>query len=151
MRSMWALAALAAAALSLACGHDFDPPDRGARVRAAERAYTPMVFDSVVWPNDSVRAFEGNAVYVEKCRRCHGTLGSGDTEYARARGLEVPSLTEADWPLASLDTLRRVIFVGHEEGMPIYGASGITPREMDASAAYILDTLRPEVLGRDAG
>lgn len=125
-------------------GHEFEPPDRSERIREAEAAYSPSLFDSVTWASDSVRAFDGNTVYAEKCGRCHGPLGRGNTDYARERGLHIPSLVEHEWDLANLDTLRHVIFVGHEEGMPIYGAGGITPREIDGAAYYILNVLRPD-------
>ncbi len=133
------------------CGHDFEPPDRGQRVREAEAAFTPALFDSVAWASDSVRAVEGNLVYAEKCRRCHGPLGRGQTDYARERRLEVPSLVAADWPLARADTLRHVVFVGHEDGMPIYGEGGISPREIDAVAHYILEVMRPDAVGGGGG
>jgi hypothetical protein len=75
-------------------------------------------------------------------------MGGGDTEYARSRDLQPLSLVEPDWPLASsLDSLRHEIFAGHEGGMPGFGVAGITPREIDASAFFILNTLRPDVLG----
>jgi mono/diheme cytochrome c family protein len=139
--------ALLSLLLMVGCGgHDFEPPDRGERVREAEAAFSPAVFDSVSWASDSLRAFSGNTVYAEKCGRCHGPLGRGNTDYARGRGLEVPSLVEPESALTSVDTLRHVIFVGHEEGMPIFGAGGITPREIDGVAYYILNVLRPDAV-----
>jgi mono/diheme cytochrome c family protein len=143
--------AISLLSLSACEGHHFDPPDRSERVRDAEAAYTPAVFDSVVWASDSVRAFAGNAVYAERCGRCHGPLGLGDTDYARQRGLEIPSLVEPEWALAALDTLRHIIFVGHEDGMPVYGAGGITPREIDGAAYYIINVLRPDATGAIGG
>jgi len=139
---------LATAALVLgACGHEFHPPDSSERIREADEIYNLEMFDSLRWDSDSARSFKGNAVYAANCRRCHGTMGDGDTEYARGRALEVPSLVAPDWPLAaSLDSLRHEIFAGHEGGMPGFGVAGITPREIDASAFFILFTLRPEVL-----
>ena len=135
-----------ATVLLMGCGgHEFDPPDRSARVDAAAATYDAATFDSVSWQNDSVRALQGNTVYAEMCRRCHGTLGMGDTDYARERGLEIPSLVEPQWALADLDSLRKVIYVGHEEGMPIFGAEGISPREIDGAAYYVLEVLRPDV------
>jgi len=135
--------------LFTACGHEFEPPDRGERVERAEGAYAPMLFDSVRWSADDVRLTEGNAVFAERCRRCHGTLGRGGTDYALERDLQVPSLVDPGWPLAELDSLRHKIYVGHESGMPIFGDGLLTPREIDAAAAYILLTLRPDVLGPD--
>jgi mono/diheme cytochrome c family protein len=130
-----------------ACGHHFDPPDRGERVRQAELAYSPTLFDSVTWADGKDRDVLGNEIYAEKCRKCHGPLGMGDTDYGRERGLTIPSLVEPQWPFASMDSLHKTIYVGHEEGMPVYGDGGITPREIDAVASYILNVLRPEVLG----
>lgn len=72
------------------------------------------------------------------------------TEYARARGLEVPSLVEPGWSLDDLSALRRQIYVGHESGMPVFGQGGLTFRQMDAVAGYILDVLRTEILGGGA-
>lgn len=137
--------ALALSALA-GCGHDFEPPDRGERVREAAAVYAPGLFDSLTWASDSVRALEGNGVYAQKCRRCHGPLGRGQTTYAAERHLDVPSLVEADWPLATMDSLHKHVFIGHEEGMAGFGIAGITPREIDSSAYYILNVLRPEVL-----
>ena len=66
----------------------------------------------------------------------------------RERGLVIPSLVEPEWLYAaSLDSLRHVIFVGHEGGMPIFGVGGISLREIDGSAYYVVKTLRPDVLG----
>lgn len=140
---LFAVMAMAATA----CGHDFEPPDRDARVREAAAAYSPGLFDTVDWSSDSVRATEGNQVYAEECRRCHGALGQGGTPYAAERDLDVPSLVEPDWPLAAMDSLHRHVFIGHAEGMPGFGVAGITPRDIDSSAYYILYVLRPEVLG----
>ena len=134
-----------------ACGHEFHPPDQSERIAEAEEAYAPALFDSISWASDSIRAFEGNVVYAEMCTRCHGPLGRGATAYSRERGLEIPSLVEADWPLANLDTLRHAIFVGHEGGMPIYGSNGITLREIDGSAYYILNLLRPDAMAEEGG
>lgn len=137
----------ALALVAVACGHDFEPPDRGERVREAEREYSATLFDSVAWTSQEARVQEGNTIYAEDCRRCHGQLGRGETDYARSRGLDVPSLVEPDWPLDDLSALRHEIYVGHETGMPVFGQGGLTLRQMDAVAAYILDVLRPEILG----
>ena len=140
-------AVIVAFALLIGCSHDFEPPDRAERIREASERYTVMLFDSVSWPSDRLRLADGNAVFAEKCRRCHGPLGHCGTDYARERGLDVPSLVEPTWTLASLDSLRRTVYVGHEEGMPTFGVAGISPREIDASAFYVLYQLRPDVLG----
>ena len=135
--------------LTSACEkHEFEPPDREEQVSAASARYSQAGFDTLTWASDSVRTEEGNGVYAASCRRCHGTVGRGDTDLARERGLEVPSLVEPEWaPASSLDVVRRRIFVGHEEGMPTFGIARMSPRDIDAVAFYILYSLRPEILG----
>ena len=133
------------------CGHDFEPPDAGERTREAAAAYSPTLFDTITWESDSVRVLQGNEVYAARCRRCHGSLGEGDGRYASDRGIAVPSLVEAEWSRASMDSVRLRIFAGHESGMPTFGIAGITPREIDSSAFYVLSTLRPEVLEGPGG
>lgn len=139
---------LAAAAAVSACGHhEFEPPDREAKVRAAAAEYSPALFDTVSWASDDARDQLGNEVYVEHCRTCHGPLGKGGTDYAVEQKLPVPSLVEPEWRLASPDSLHRTIFVGHAEGMPIFGDHDLGPRQIDAVTGYILNVLRPDVLG----
>ena len=143
---------LLALALSLGlggCEQEFEPPDRALRVARADSLFLTQAFDTVEWADEEDRLTEGNVVYAEECRRCHGTLGRGDTDYARERNLDVPSLVERDWPMAHRDSLRRRIFIGHESGMPIFGEADLTLRQIDAAAGYILQTMRPEVLGED--
>jgi mono/diheme cytochrome c family protein len=133
-----------------ACGHHFEPPDRSDRVAEAEGLYSAAIFDSLTWSSDDDRALAGNGVYVDKCRKCHGPLGIGDTEYAQGRGLEVPSLVELDWDFSGgLEAVRRYIFVGHENGMPTWGVAGLSPREIDSTAFYVIAQLRPEILQQD--
>lgn len=132
--------------------HEFEPPDREDQVVEASRRFTPALFDTVTWEADSIRAQDGNAVYAATCRRCHGTLGRGDTELAQERELDVPSLVEPDWPYAaSIDSVRARIFSGHAEGMPTFGVARLSPREIDGVAWYILHQLRPDVLGSGGG
>lgn len=131
----------------VACEHEFEPPDPSVRVERAAAAYTPAIFDTVRWESQDARITQGNVAYAEQCRRCHGTLGRGETDYARARALDVPSLVEPEWAFESLDSLRRRIYTGHESGMPVFGDGTLDPRAIDAAAAYILLGLRPEILG----
>jgi hypothetical protein len=134
----------------VACGHPFEPPDRADRVADAEARYSAEMFDTLTWSSDDDRALAGNSVYVDKCRKCHGTLGAGDTEYAQDRGLDVPSLVQLDWGFpGGLESVRRHIFVGHENGMPTLGVAGLTPREIDGAAYYVIAQLRPEILQQD--
>ena len=136
-------------AVGTACDHEFHPPDRSAIVAEAEAEYSDSLFDEVVWTSQEARVQEGNAIYAEDCRTCHGPLGRGGTDYALQRQLDVPSLVEPDWALDDLDALRHQIYVGHETGMPVFGEGGLSLFQMDAVAGYILDVLRPEVLGED--
>jgi mono/diheme cytochrome c family protein len=142
---------VAAALLALAaCGEkEFDPPERADQVGEAEELYRETLFDTITWADTLQRARIGNEVFASRCRNCHGTLGAGDTEYARARELTVPSLVAPEWRYAaSMDSVRHRIFVGHAAGMPTWGVAGISPREIDGAAYYLLERLRPEVLGR---
>jgi len=149
MRPMYLLITLGLAGSGLACSdHEFHPPDREEQVAAADSLFSPAMFDTIRWESDSARVFVGNETYAAECRRCHGFLGRADTDYAEAQGLEVPSLVEEDWRFAGdIDGLRRIIFTGHPRGMPTWGVAGISPREIDAVAFYILVQLRPDALG----
>lgn len=132
-----------------ACGGDyeFEPPDREAQVAEADSSFSQAVFDTVAWASEDTQAMEGNVVFSSKCRQCHGPLGQGNTEYASERSLAVPSLVAPEWEYADdLEGLRRRVFIGHPSGMPTWGVAGITPREIDAVAFYILERLRPDVL-----
>jgi mono/diheme cytochrome c family protein len=126
----------------------FEPPDRAERVDEASAAFTMALFDSIAWPSDSIRALDGNVVYSTYCRNCHGSLGRGGTDYALERDLDVPSLVAPDWRYAEeRDSVLHRIYAGHVEGMPTWGVAGISPREMDAVTHYLMDVLRPEVVG----
>jgi mono/diheme cytochrome c family protein len=144
------LVLLATAALSACAKHEFEPPDQEARLADAEARFTEVVWDTITWESAGQRELEGNGVFAAKCRNCHGPLGRGGTEYAESRGLEVPSLVEPGWSMAGQpDSVRHRVFVGHVTGMPTWGVAGITPREIDAVSYYLLQELRPEVLGGD--
>lgn len=149
MRRLVVASACALAVGAGACHQEFEPPDRAVRVARADSLFATAAFDTVLWVDQGTRTTEGNLVYAEACRRCHGTLGRGATDYARERNLDVPSLVERDWPYAQVDSLRHKIYIGHESGMPIFGDGALSLRQIDATAAYILLTLRPEVLEED--
>lgn len=144
---------LTLAFLGSGCGdHEFHPPDQEERIASAEVRYRPETFDTISWESREERLLAGNIVYSTSCRRCHGMLGYGETDYAQERELEVPSLVEPEWPLLdSIGALRRVIFTGHQGGMPTFYLRGLPPRDIDAVAGYILYQLRPEVLGGETG
>lgn len=141
-------ALLVAALLPAACEKpEYERPPRDEQVAQADSILTMEAFDTLTWAGDAERAQAGNNVYAAKCRSCHGPMGRADTDYARERNLDVPSLVREDWPYQNILAVRRVIFIGHEDGMPTFGVAGITPREIDAVAFYLLEVLRPEVLG----
>ncbi len=143
-----ALLALALAAAVGACGkHEFHPPDEEAEEARADSAYDPALFDTLTWTSTADRIQQGNLVFADECRRCHGPLGHGGTDYARANDLHVPSLVTRDWHLAGkLDSVRYAIFVGHGKGMPNWGVRRLGPRQIDAAAFYILHQLRTDVI-----
>lgn len=126
-------------------GHEFHPPDEQAKVAQADSLYSPALFDTIQWATDSARVEEGNEVFAAKCDRCHGPLGEGGTEYARQQKLEVPSLVRDDWPYGEdHDAVRHRIFTGHPKGMPIWGMSDLTLRDIDAVTSYVIEVLRAE-------
>lgn len=132
--------------------HEFHPPSEEEREAQADSLYSSAVFDTVDWDSDSDRTRTGNLVYADECRRCHGPLGRGNTDYAQENELDVPSLVAADWHLAGrIDTVRHLVFIGHGPGMPNWGVGRLTPRQIDAAAYYILEQLRPEVLSDTTG
>lgn len=139
--------------LVLACEkHEFEPPSTEERVARAEAQFSQELFDTVLWESPDERTLAGNAVFASKCRKCHGTMGTGGTDYALERDLEVPSLVEEEWELdGDIEGARHRMFVGHAAGMPTWGVAGISLREIDAVAHYVLDILRPEVLGTPEG
>lgn len=149
MRGTLAAPILLAATLILAgCEeHEFHPPDRAEHVARADSAYDTAGFDSIAWSSDADRIAAGNLVYADDCRRCHGPLGKGDTEYAASREMDVPSLVEPDWEYGDdIDAVRRRIFTGHPDGMPTWGVGRLSARQVDAVAYYLVAQLRTEVL-----
>lgn len=134
------------AAVAACDSHGYEPPDRAQRVAEADSIYSTEAFDTISWASDSVRIQAGNLVYADECRRCHGPLGRGDGEHARSEDLDVPSLVDEEWEYGDdLEPVRRRIFTGHPEGMPTWGIAGLTPRQIDAAAFYIVRQLREEV------
>lgn len=144
-RAALALALALAAPLAACDQHEFQPPSRAEQVVQADSMLTPELFDTIAWSSDSMRTYTGNNTFAAHCRSCHGYMGEGDTEYARANDVKPPSLVRADWPYHDVEAVRARIFTGHPSGMPTWGVAGITPREIDAVAHYIVHVLRPEV------
>ena len=135
---------LLAIALAGCQDHEFEPPDTEERVMRAATRYRHADFDTIAWPDSAERMLIGNQVFAAHCRKCHGPLGQGDTEYAAVQGIEVPALVRADWPYDSIGAVRERVFAGHAEGMPSWGLGRLTLREIDAAAAYVQLGLRAE-------
>ncbi|MDT8368081.1 MAG: c-type cytochrome [Longimicrobiales bacterium] len=144
------LAILAVGVLALpACAeHAFSPPDRQAQVDQAVATFSVERYDTITWSSDEARALEGSVVWSARCRTCHGSLGQGTTEYAERQGLSVPSLVEPGWRYDNLrDSVLLRVHAGHAAGMPTWSVAGISSREIDAVTWYLLEVLRPEVIG----
>jgi mono/diheme cytochrome c family protein len=60
----------------------YDPPDPAERIELADSLYSPALFDTIDWASEQERAYAGNLVYADYCRRCHGTVGEGGTVMA---------------------------------------------------------------------
>jgi mono/diheme cytochrome c family protein len=128
----------------------YDPPDPQLRIELADSLYSPALFDTIAWPSHQERIDAGNLVYADYCRRCHGPVGEGGPAEVGGRQLQVPSLVQAEWRLHDdIQAVRERTFTGHTGGMPSWGISRLTPREIDAVAFYILEQLRPELLSPD--
>lgn len=126
-------------------GHEFHPPDKQERVAHADSVYETLSFDTIKWSSDSLRLATGNDVYAANCDKCHGPLGLGNAEYARANNIQAPSLVDPNWHFGEdAGQVRRRIFTGHPAGMPTWGVAGLTPREIDAVTSYLMERLRPE-------
>lgn len=142
--------ALAVTAATACSDHEFHPPSDEERAIEAESHYSTALFDSIDWASPSERIRAGNLVFADECRRCHGPLGRGEAAYADEHDLDVPSLVEPDWTyMGQFDSVRHQIFVGHGFEMPSWGVGRLSPRQIDAAAAYLLLQLRPEVIETD--
>lgn len=142
--------ALAAVLLGVGCGGeqaaDASPATRTAAtdVARADSLYHPAVFDTVRWNRWVDRSDRGRVVYYYSCAKCHGPEGEGGGSRARGRELDVPSIVDPGWRYdGRIDSIRRVVFVGHRSEMPSWGVTTLTLRDMDAVAHYV-DELLPE-------
>jgi mono/diheme cytochrome c family protein len=121
-----------------------------ARKRAtarAEASFDSAAYDTIGWESSYARGERGSVVYEASCATCHGADGTGAGPYARGHDLEVRSIVEPDWMYrGDVPAIRRQIFVGHGIGMPPWGLTELTPRDVDA-VAYYLDTRLPQRTG----
>ncbi len=118
------------------------PPDT--LLPAAQEAYDPTMFDSITWESDQAAIERGSVVYNFSCTRCHGEQGRGDAEFVRSGDtLRPPSFRDPDWEFAGdKEGLREMVFVGTAEDMPHWGLEGLKPRDVDAVAIFILQSMR---------
>jgi mono/diheme cytochrome c family protein len=146
------LVPLSLAALTACEEKTYDPPPESSRLELADSLYSPALFDTVTWPSADQRITAGNLVYADYCRRCHGSVGQGGLARVAGRELHVPSLVGDSWRFdEDTDAVRERVFTGHAAGMPSWGISRLTPREIDAVSYYLLEQLRPEVLTERPG
>jgi mono/diheme cytochrome c family protein len=117
----------------------------GDTVQMASEAYDPIIFDTITWASESYAIRRGALVWQVSCQKCHGPAGRGDGGFVlRGDTLRPPSFLAADWRYATnLDSLRRYIFIGNEEGMPHWGlVPGMKRYDIDAVARFIQKDLR---------
>lgn len=118
-----------------------------ARRRTTEQAaarYDSAAYDTIKWESVYARGERGSVVYEASCAGCHGSDGRGEGPTARERGLEAGSLVEPDWLYrGDVPAIRHRIFVGHGIGMPSWGLTELSPRDVDA-VAYFLDARLPQ-------
>jgi mono/diheme cytochrome c family protein len=141
----WIATSLAAALLTVGCGGG-EPPE--AEVSAgpdstalAQAAYDPTMFDTVSWESQEKAIERGQVVYRFSCLKCHGETGLGDAGFVRGGDtLRPPSFREPTWAYAGdKEGIREQVFVGTAESMPHWGLVGLTPRDVDAVATYIME------------
>jgi mono/diheme cytochrome c family protein len=144
---------LAALALFGACGGEAPPPPakepppvvtRADSAPLAVAAFDSTVFDTIQWQSEDAAMQRGGLVFRVSCQTCHGEGGRGDRGFVfEGDTLHPPSFVAADWTYANdLTGLRKRIFTGSVLGMPYWGLVGMTNKDVDAVARYILGVLR---------
>lgn len=143
---------LAAAVIAAGCQQEPSPEwqkaaEERANRRTAEEAaarFDETAYDTVTWRSAYARGERGRTVYDHSCAKCHGRDGTGGGPFAREHDLETGSLVGPGWLYAGdVPALRQRIFAGHGQGMPAWGLTELSPRDLDA-VAYFVDERLPE-------
>lgn len=110
-------------------------------------AYDSAAFREMTWDGDSLALERGRTVWLYSCQGCHGLQGEGRGGIVLVNDtVRTPSFLQPEWHLAGAPwELRRRIFAGSEHGMPHWGLFGLSNRDIDAVARYILAQLRAGV------
>lgn len=137
-----------------ACGGEAPPPPpaeeappkltRADSMKLAEAAFDSTVYDTIQWASEDAAMERGGLVYRISCQTCHGEGGRGGRGFiVQSDTLKPPGFTAADWKYAKDPVgLRKRIFTGAVLGMPYWGLVGMTEKDVDAVARYILGVLR---------
>jgi len=136
-----------------ACGGEAPPPPaeeppptltRADSAEMAVAAFDSTVYDTIQWQTEDAAIERGGLVYRVSCLACHGEGGLGDRGFIfQGDTLRPPSFVAPTWQYANdLPALRRRIYTGSILGMPYWGLVGMTNKDVDAVARYILGALR---------
>lgn len=114
-------------------------------VQLALAAFDSTVFDTISWETPDAAIERGSLVFRISCSKCHGEAGRGNGNFVlQGDTLRPPSFLAADWRFANDPLgLRRQIFSGNVAGMPYWGLVGLKYKDIDATALYIENFLRP--------
>ena len=129
-----------------ACDSDRAPQLPGGAVAGvAPPPFDAMAFEGITWASQAETLEHGQAVFEANCQKCHGVTGAGEGGYIfGGQSLQPPSWIVADWRLADDPVaLRSYIYSGSVGGMPYWGLTGVSYRDIDAVADYIVYVLRP--------
>lgn len=119
-------AVLAASAFLLLCGQVWDAP------RASGRAVQARGSGS--------QAAQAKALFEERCARCHGRDGRGQTKLGEMLG--PPDFTDAGWQKRATDERMRDSIRDGVGEMPAF-ARKLSRREVAALVAYVRGFARP--------
>ena len=116
-------------------------------------SFDASIYDTLSWSSDAAALERGKTVFEEHCQECHGVTGAGEGGYIfGGQTLQPPSWIVSGWSFADSPlALRRYIFAGSVGGMPYWGLTGVSDRDIDAVSRYITEVLRPTYGERPPG